>query len=181
MITVYLAGPMSGHPQFNFPLFDAVADRLRKLGYNIQSPAELDRPETRAAALASHDGSPDSGTTNGETWGDFLARDVKLIADGVDAVAVMPEWWTSRGARLEAFVATLCDKPVYDAQHLLDLGPNPPYPATLAPQAIYVAAAGLRPQGSCHLPLDVFKDAYDPHWRERAAGLREDSLVGALV
>ena len=112
---VYLAGPMTGIPQFNFPAFDAAARDLRDRGFDVVSPAEMDDPETRRAALASPDGAPGSGTTNGETWGDFLARDVKLIADGgIEAIIVLPGWERSRGARLETFVgAAMCGLPVY--------------------------------------------------------------------
>lgn len=110
--TVYIAGPMTGIPQFNFPAFDAAADVLRQRGYTVVSPAECDDPETRAQALASPDGAPGSGSANGETWGDFLARDVKLISDHVDGIVVLPGWRGSRGACLEVFVAHLCDKPV---------------------------------------------------------------------
>jgi hypothetical protein len=112
---VYLAGPMTGIPQFNFPAFDAAAEELRGLGYDVVSPAELDSEETREAALASADGAPGSGSTTDETWGDFLARDVKLIADGgIEGVVVLPGWQRSRGARLETFIArALHGYPVY--------------------------------------------------------------------
>jgi hypothetical protein len=39
---VYIAGPMRGIPEFNFPAFDAAA-RGRAMGLEIISPAELDR------------------------------------------------------------------------------------------------------------------------------------------
>lgn len=118
---VYLAGPMTGVPQFNFPAFDAAAHRLRGVGFDVVSPAELDDPDTRAAALASTDGAPGTGSSNGETWGDFLARDVKLIADqGIEAVVVLDGWERSRGARLETFVANrLCGIPVL---HFIEQG-----------------------------------------------------------
>jgi hypothetical protein len=104
---------MTGIPQFNFPAFDEAAADLRMRGYTVVSPAELDRPDTRAAALASPDGAMGSGTNNGETWGDFLARDVKLIADeGIEAIVCLPGWEKSRGARLETFVGRLCDIPI---------------------------------------------------------------------
>lgn len=112
---VYLAGPMTGIPQFNFPAFNLYAEQLRNAGYDVVSPAELDDPEAYRAAMASPDGAPGSGSTNGQTWGDFLARDVKLVCDQVDAIMVMPGWARSRGARLETFVAHLCGKPVYNA------------------------------------------------------------------
>ena len=115
---LYLAGPMTGIPQFNFPAFDEAASNLRMVlggdGVDVVSPAEIDDPATRAAALASKDGAPGSGTTSGETWGDFLSRDVKLVADEVDAIMVLPGWEDSKGARLEVFVARSVGKPVYD-------------------------------------------------------------------
>lgn len=97
---IYLAGPMSGIPQSNFPLFDTVAAVLRGRGWDVISPAELDDPDVRAKVLV------DKST--GKTWGEFLARDVKLIADeGVEGIIFLPEWYTSRGARLEAMVGLL--------------------------------------------------------------------------
>lgn len=109
---IYIAGPMTGIPQFNFPAFDAAALELRALGFTVVSPAELDDKSSRDAAMASPDGAPGTGSSHGETWGDFLARDVKLVADNVDGIAVLPGWHKSRGARLETFVAYLCGKPV---------------------------------------------------------------------
>ncbi len=106
---IYVCGPMTGHAQFNLPTFDAATADLRERGHDVVSPAELDDPETRKVALASPDGAPGSGSSNGETWGDFLARDVKLLADdGIEAIAVLPGWEKSKGARLETFVGRLC-------------------------------------------------------------------------
>lgn len=96
----YIAGPMSGLPQSNFPAFDAAAAALRDRGYEVVSPAELDNAHDRAIALA------DLPPT--KTWGDFLARDVKLIADGgIECIVLLPDWYKSRGARLEAFIGLL--------------------------------------------------------------------------
>ena len=107
----YLAGPMTGIPQFNFPLFASVTKLLRERGYDIVSPAETDSPAVQAAAVASPDGAYDEkGQVAGETWGDMLAKDVKLIADEVDGIVLLPGWATSKGARLEAFVAVTTGK-----------------------------------------------------------------------
>lgn len=115
---VYVAGPMTGIPQFNFPAFDAMAASLRRAGFRVVSPAELDDPEDREAALASPDGAAGSGSHQGKTWGMFLARDVLLIADGdevgpIDGIVVLPGWERSKGARLETFVNFLCGKRSY--------------------------------------------------------------------
>jgi hypothetical protein len=127
-MTLYIAGPMTDHPAFNYPAFDNLADALRYEGFNAVSPAELDTRETRSAALASPDGSPGSGTVNGETWGDFLSRDVKIISDVVDGVVLMPGWEASKGARLEAFIARHVGKPVFYSligrSYEADIGPS---------------------------------------------------------
>jgi len=119
VVRVYLSGRMTGVPQFNLPAFDEAAETLRSRGFDVVSPAELDDPETRAAALASPDGALGTGSANGETWGDFLARDVKLLADdGIEAVCVLPGWEASRGARLETFVAkAILDLPVFSYEN----------------------------------------------------------------
>jgi hypothetical protein len=101
----YLAGPMSGLPQFNIPAFDAAAKVLRGLGCKIISPAELDAPEIRARYMLSANGASLPGTP---TWGTFLARDVKIVADTVRGIVLLPGWEKSRGARLEAYVGLLC-------------------------------------------------------------------------
>jgi hypothetical protein len=100
----YLAGPMSGVPQFNFPEFYRVAALLRGDGWDIISPAELDDEQTAADALKSAAGDP---VDQKPSWGDFLARDVKIVADEVKAIIFLPGWEKSRGAKLEAFTGLL--------------------------------------------------------------------------
>lgn len=112
--TMYIAGPMTGIPQFNFPAFIRLALMLRGAGFTVVNPAELDDPDARAAALSSEDGDPALyARLTGLTWGDFLARDLKLIADGgIDAICVLPGWARSRGARTETFTAYVLDLPI---------------------------------------------------------------------
>ena len=109
----YLAGPMTGIPSFNFPAFKEAARVLRDRGLEVISPAEIDDPETHDAAMASPDGAMRSASPHGQTWGDFLSRDIKLVADVCTAVVLLPGWEKSRGARLEAYVALLCDHLLY--------------------------------------------------------------------
>ena len=103
MTRVYIAGPMSGIPQFNFPLFVEVAKRLRERNIDVVSPVDLDTElGIDKEALSSTDG---DASKISKTWGDLLSRDVKLIADGgISGIVFLPDWYKSRGARLEAFV-----------------------------------------------------------------------------
>lgn len=126
----YLAGPMSGIPQFNFPMFASESARLRAAGFAVISPHELDSQAVQEAAWASTDGALHDGQIANETWGDILARDVKVVADQVCGVLVLPGWTRSRGARLETFVAHLCKKPIRYAAD-----PTCPVPGSILLQA----------------------------------------------
>ncbi len=112
---VYIAGKMSEIPHFNIEAFDEVARDLRELGYDVVSPAELDGPETRAVLMASAHGDH-ADLPPAESWGFYLARDVRLLADdGIEAVVVLSGWEKSKGARLETYVAYLLKLPILSA------------------------------------------------------------------
>jgi hypothetical protein len=115
MSKLYIAGPMTGYPKFNFPAFHEAAKTLRAQGLDIISPAEEDEKHGIAKlAMASTDGKLDAnGKIAGQTWGDVLARDVKIVADLVDGVAVLKNWERSKGAKLEITVALLAGKAVF--------------------------------------------------------------------
>lgn len=127
---IYLAGPMTGKPHFNFPLFESTARELRALGWNIISPAELNSEAIHQAAAASTDGKLDSdGKVGGQTWGDLLSRDVKIVADACDGIALLPDWETSRGAKLEAFVGLMCKHQFYEVNFFFPSGKCNLFPA----------------------------------------------------
>ena len=110
---LYVAGPMSGIPKFNYPAFLGAAEALRELGHEVLCPAEMDSPEMQELALASETGNFADLDGADETWGDLLSKDVKLVADEVDGLVVLSGWSRSRGARLETYVALTVQKPVY--------------------------------------------------------------------
>ncbi|WP_063042293.1 MULTISPECIES: DUF4406 domain-containing protein [Nocardia] len=89
MSKVYLAGPMSGYPEWNFPAFHAAAAELRDLGLNVVNPAELDDP---------------GHVPGSEDWSWYLRRDLKKLLD-CDSIVLLPGWDESRGAKLEYRVA----------------------------------------------------------------------------
>ena len=88
---IYIAGPMSGLPDCNYPAFHAAADVLSVRGYEVVNPAmsELDKAH----------------------YVDFLREDLRWMLD-CDAVAVLEGWWESAGARNEVMVAGLLKMPV---------------------------------------------------------------------
>jgi len=85
---IYVAGPMTGLPEYNYPAFHAAAAELAELGYEVLSPA------THAADVA-------NGTADGEDkWAFYMKHALSLLIQA-EAVALLPGWETSRGARIE--------------------------------------------------------------------------------
>lgn len=115
----YLCGPMTGIPQFNFPMFDRYARVLREAGHSIVSPAELDHEKERALAMSSPDGS--AANHHGSTWIECLRRDLDIVlADDCLGVLAMPGWTDSAGARWETDCAQRAGKKVCEVQLYAD-------------------------------------------------------------
>jgi hypothetical protein len=96
MATVYIAGPMRGVPDLNFPAFDAAAALGRSLGWTVISPAEIDRrfgvkPTEWTVA----------GGGNPEDIRPIMERDIAAIMslrpENGDAIALLPGWPKSTG------------------------------------------------------------------------------------
>jgi hypothetical protein len=103
---VYIAGPMTGLPEFNYPAFHAAAGRIRHAGLEPVSPAESFGGRTDLPRC------------------EYIRADVKLLA-GCDAVAMLSGWEDSRGANLEYLLARELCLPVLDAETLKPLGKAP--------------------------------------------------------
>lgn len=82
---IYLAGPMTGLPEYNYPAFHAEAARLRGLGFDVENPAENQAPACG-------------------TWEGYMRNSVRQMLT-CDAVAFLPGWAESRGALLERYIA----------------------------------------------------------------------------
>lgn len=131
---VYLAGPMSGIPQFNIPAFDAAANELRALGFDVVSPAEVDGPMTRALLMLSESGDH-ADLPQDESWSFYLSRDFRILADdGIQVIATLPGWEGSRGARLEVAVGRELGIPAVEFRTLaclqMQYGPLEQLPVT---------------------------------------------------
>lgn len=98
---LYLAGPMTGIEDFNYPAFNAMADRLRAAGYEVENPA-------------------DHGTVEGAVWADYMAYDLtRLGLCGM--IALLPGWDLSQGARLEVMIAEHLGMRVVNAHDLVSM------------------------------------------------------------
>lgn len=107
---VYLAGPMRGIPEFNFPAFRRNAKLLRAADIQVVSPHELD--EEAGYFWEGFRGDEDLTSYNFDI-AERLLEDIRVIAQDVDAVVVMQGWDESSGARAEASFAWGIGKPVY--------------------------------------------------------------------
>lgn len=91
MTRIYVAGPMRGYPDLNFPAFRAVTKHLREKGFEVVSPVEV-----------------------GESWAGegntshppekYLRKDLEVLIT-CNAIACLFGWENSVGARCEVAVA----------------------------------------------------------------------------
>ena len=104
---LYIAGPMSNVPDFNYPAFHAATKQLAAVGYTPINPA---RSEGREGCA---------------TWLHYMRAALRDIADA-DGIATLPGWVESRGARLEVHLADDLGIPVrpvdewYASAYLVD-------------------------------------------------------------
>lgn len=100
---IYLAGPMRGYPQFNFPEFDKAASALRASGHEVFSPAEHDRTTYGASMeVSNQEGSEEKAAVDyGFDIRKAMEADLTWICRNADAVALLPGWKKSRGATAE--------------------------------------------------------------------------------
>lgn len=89
--SLYLAGPMSGMENNNYPAFNAEAKRLREWGFTVFNPAEIG--------------------DLGSQYKDLLKKDIIALLE-CEGVAVLDGWWSSKGARLETTIAGNLDMPI---------------------------------------------------------------------
>lgn len=99
MKRVYIAGPMTGLPGYNYAAFNAEAARLRQLGFAVENPAENPAPPC-------------------DTWLAYMRLAIAQLVR-CDAVALLPGWRDSRGARVEEGLARSLGLQVVESKELL--------------------------------------------------------------
>lgn len=83
---IYIAGPMTGLPDLNFPAFHGEAVWLRAMGNEVINPAEVN---------------PDPTTR----WEDCMRADIAQLVT-CDRIHLLAGWEKSRGATLEHYIAS---------------------------------------------------------------------------
>lgn len=89
---LYVAGPMSGYADCNYPLFNRVADKLRGHGWEVVNPAEVH-------------------LNRQHHYVDLIREDLKQMLT-CDGVATLDDWERSKGASNEVRVARFLNMPV---------------------------------------------------------------------
>lgn len=118
MKKIYLAGPMRGYPEFNFPAFFEKAAMLRGMGYEVFNPAERDEKAFGKISTPSGDlveFAKQVNLTPLEVRRNCFQADTDWICREADAIFLMKGWTQSKGARAEkALIEALDLEVIFD-------------------------------------------------------------------
>lgn len=126
---IYLAGPMQGYPEFNFPTFHAVTYCLRQNGHRVFNPAEKDIERHNGTNIAAGNmtGSLEQLKAEHASFSlrAALAEDMEFICREAKCLVTLPGWEKSLGAQAEHRTAVALARDgmqiVYLHQALVDL------------------------------------------------------------
>lgn len=106
MKKVYIAGPMTGYPEFNFPAFFKAQKILEMLGYTVFNPAAKDS-EKELKGFA--EGDAVAAIAGGFDFREAYLWDVSKVIEA-NAIYMLKGWEASPGARGEHAVACAMKK-----------------------------------------------------------------------
>lgn len=89
---------MTGLKDHNHPAFFKAAKALRKKGFSVVNPPELDKRSPQ------------------RTWEECLRRDIREMMS-CSGVATLNGWKNSRGAKLEVYIAKALNWPVHSVKY----------------------------------------------------------------
>lgn len=107
-MNVYVAGPMRGYPEFNFPAFAQATARLRAEGHVVFNPAEKDIEHHDGVdiSVGNITGSIDQAASqHGFSLRRALGDDLAWICANADAIYMLKGWGDSKGANAELATA----------------------------------------------------------------------------
>lgn len=99
----YVAGPMRGHPEFNFPAFIEKTEELRTQNHYVFNPAERDIE--RGFDYRGLTGSTEELQNLGFNLREALATDTEFICLEATHIYMLPGWSSSKGATAERALA----------------------------------------------------------------------------
>lgn len=105
---LYLAGPMRGIPEFNFPAFHQAARLLRAKGHTVFNPAERDIERHGGVDISKGNllGSVSvAAADHGFNLREALGEDLAWICAEAEGIALMRGFENSMGARAELATA----------------------------------------------------------------------------
>ncbi len=98
---IYISGPMTGYPEYNYPAFNAAENYLQIFGYDkIENPAKNPKQQC---------------------WEDYMKVALAQMLT-CDTVVILPGWDKSKGAREEIRIANLLKMPVITLETALKRG-----------------------------------------------------------
>lgn len=130
---IYLAGPMTGYPEHNYPAFRAACADLRGQGHYVYSPHET--------IPQAEEGEDRVGT---DVLRRAFAEYCRFICLEADTIVLLPGWEKSRGAKAEQSLARNCGLDVllyHDPVDMIDILPKEPLCKPMP--AHYVAGKAL--------------------------------------
>lgn len=111
---IYLAGPMTGLPDYNFHAFQKGAATLRASGHDVFNPAENDLTNGfDPRGLAGHE-----AEQHGFSLRHALKQDLSWICDHAEALVLLEGWERSKGVRAEMALAEALGIPKYELERL---------------------------------------------------------------
>lgn len=104
---IYIAGPMRGISEFNFPAFYAAEEKLRAEGYEPFNPARRDNDHHGTDISKGNETGDEAvaAAQHGFNLREALGADLAYICGEADAIALLPGWENSKGATAERATA----------------------------------------------------------------------------
>lgn len=101
---IYIAGPMSGYKEFNFPAFFAAEEKFKAKGWEVFNPANKSNEKAVVAHSSFGEGDDVKLIASGWSFRDAFKWDTDKVIDA-DAIYMLKGWEASPGARGEHGVA----------------------------------------------------------------------------
>ena len=118
----YIAGPMRGLPEYNYPAFIIADFKLGLIGWETYNPAKMDLDDNKGHERQTIEEQEAHDTPLHARH--FATRDLEVIlklrAEDGDALIMLPGWAGSIGARAERAVAQWIHLPVLTLKEALD-------------------------------------------------------------